>query len=153
MRGFASLLLASALLVGACYTGPSIDHFAGVLDELTVSADWELVKTETRGPDGDFECDPNVVASCPAVTRWYVVDGEASAAFKDAKAMVGAAGFEVDRELIPACDGSSSGPACSFFSSRDDDRVLVTVFRSTSDAGLDDTVEGTTVLVTATGPR
>jgi hypothetical protein len=147
-------LIAVALSVGACYTGPGIDHFAAVLNELAVPADWELVRTETRGSDGDFVCDPIVVSNCPAVTRTYVVDADPRAALNQAEGFVEAAGFELAQELIPDCEGTPSGPACSVFSSRNNDRVLVSVFRSTSDAGIKDApIEGTTVQVVATGPK
>jgi hypothetical protein len=135
---------------GACYTGPDANHFAAVLDDLLVPAEWHLTKTEIRAPDGGVRCDPVVVPSCPAVTKIYLVVAEPLAAFLVAERMVSDAGFIVERELIPTCDGPPTGPSCSFESKRDADRVRVTVYQSTHDAGLDNAPAGRiAVLVTA----
>jgi hypothetical protein len=139
-----------ALLSSACYTGPDAKHFAAVLDDLAVPGEWDLTKSEIRAPDGDVRCDPVAVSSCPAVTKTYLVEAEPLAAFQVAERMVSDAGFNVGREFIPTCDGPPTGPSCSFESKRDADRVRVTVYRSTHDAGLDNAPPGRiAVLVSA----
>lgn len=129
------LLLASAFLVAAC-TGPGAAHYVAVLDELTIPSGWELAKTQVRGPDGDQHCDPLVNAGCPAVVRYYLVDGLPVDVSKAARAAVIETGFAIDREFDSgACDAPPSAPACAFFASRSDDRIVVNIYNPGHDDG------------------
>jgi hypothetical protein len=56
----------AAVVVAGCYTGPGIDHFASVLDELVLPATWEVATTEVAGPDEEETCDPIVTVSARA---------------------------------------------------------------------------------------
>lgn len=130
-------LLAAAVLFAGCYTGPGVDHYAAILDELAVPGGWNLVRTEVRAPDAEISCDPFFGGSCPSVTRFYLAEGEPLALYEAAQGAVTAAGFRIDRELIASCDGSPTGPSCSFESMRDQDQIRISIFRSAGDAGLD----------------
>jgi hypothetical protein len=144
------LVIGASLLAGACYTGTGVEHYAAVLDEFAYPVGWELVKTEPRGPGEESDCDPVITNGCPAVARWYLVDGDAAAALRAAQRVVEGANFEVDRVIHPDCDGTSSAPACVLFSKRDADRVRVAVFRSAQGAGLDNMPVGrSAVMITA----
>ncbi len=132
-----SLLLAVAavVLVAAC-TGPEPAHYAAILDELTIPSDWELAKTQVRGPDGDQKCDPLVNAGCPGVIRYYLVDGLPVDAYRSVQDAVIEAGFVIDREFDPlACDAPPSAPACGFFASREADRLTVNIYNRGQDDG------------------
>lgn len=123
------MLLLLAWSVGGCYTGPGVDHFAAVLDELAPPADWKLVDTRRLGPDEPEAC-PVTSTECPAVTYGYLAGTDPAAAVAAAKAMVTGAGFSVVEELGPACDGQPPVPACSFISVRGADAVRVSVHAS-----------------------
>ena len=144
-------LLLTAVFVVGCYTGPGVDHYAAILDELAIPDSWDLIKSETRGPDGDTECGAVTAPSCPAATRTYISEGDPLSAFAAAEELVESSGFTVSQEFDADCEGPPQGAACVFTSSRGDDRVLVSVFRSVTDAGLSDAPsDGTTIHVVAT---
>lgn len=144
-------LLLAAVFVAACYTGPGTDHYAAILDELAIPDSWALVKSETRGPDGDSDCGAMTAPSCPAATKTYISEGDPLSAFAAAEELVKASGFTISQEFDADCEGPPQGAACVFTSSRGDDRVLVSVFRSVKDAGLSDAPsDGTTIHVVVT---
>lgn len=150
-RAIVAWLFVAALAVAACYTGPGTDHYVAILDELDIPAGWQFVKAKTSGPNGDFQCDPVVAPRCPGVTRTYIAGSDSLRAFEEAKQVADSAGFQIDQEISPACDGRGSSLACAFSASRGNDVVLVSVDRSTSDAHLEDpSAEGAVVFVTAT---
>lgn len=135
VRGNPILAVALALLVMACAGGPGPSHYAAVLDELAIPSDWELAKTEVRGPDGDVRCDPLVNAGCPAVVRYYLVDATPIEVFAAAKEAAMGAGFEVQEEFDPACNAPPSVPACRFIAARDADHIVVNVYGPGKDDG------------------
>lgn len=135
VRGIVSLFLASLLVVAGCNTGPGIDHYVSVLETLDVPADWELVKTQRRGPGEEFDCDPLVTSTCPGADRWYALSGDVAAALEEARLMVETAGFSVDRVLDPACDGPPSGSACGLRTRREADNLTWTYIHPAGAAG------------------
>jgi hypothetical protein len=141
----------AAVVVAGCYTGPGIDHFASVLDELVLPATWAVATTEVAGPDEEETCDPIVTVQCPRVTHVHVTEGDPSLLFEPgqviealhaAEGTVREAGFEIDREFLPEGDGQPSGPLCSFEASRDSDSILVTIDWAVHVVGLEDAPEG-----------
>ena len=155
MRRVVALILATALLVAACYTGPGADHYSAVLDELTIPSDWTLVKTSPRGPGLDVQCDPVTAPRCPAVTRYYVSPLDPADAFAAGEGLVVSAGFTVTQEMSPTCVLPPQGAACVFLSGRGDDRINMYIYRSPSEVdGLGPVdATGTTVLIEANGPK
>jgi len=142
VRGIFGLVLASALALAGCYTGPGPEHFVAIVDELDVPAGWEWAKSEVRGPDEDDPCDPYFSITCPSAIRSFLVNSDTADAYAQAKDVVSAAGFAITEELLPDCTGAPSGSACSFFASRDGDQLTVSVYHSGADAGLGDGVPG-----------
>jgi hypothetical protein len=151
VRGTLVLSVAMAIFAMACYTGPSAEHFEAVLNRLEIPDAWELVKSEVRSPDGDVQCQPGIgVASCPAVTRFYVVARSAVDALAQSKTVAADAGLETEDEFFQACDGPPSGPACSLQTVAEDARVRFTIYEPGRDLGLGlDVSDATTVLVKA----
>jgi hypothetical protein len=135
-----------AMVVMACYTGPDVDHYVGLVDTFDVPADWELVATQRRGPGEDFSCDPLLTSSCPGADRWYALDGDVMGALQAARHVVEAADFTVDEVLYPACDGPPSAPACTLFASRDADRVGFSIYQPGHVVGLDNPPESDVVI-------
>jgi hypothetical protein len=135
-----------AMVVLACYTGPDVDHYVGVVDTFDVPADWQLVATQRRGPGEDFSCDPLLTSSCPGADRWYALSGDVTAALQAARQVVEAAGFTVDEVLYPACDAPPSGSACTLRASRDADRVSFSIYPPGQTKGLDNPPESDVVI-------
>ena len=140
------LSAAMAILAMACYGGPGVDHYVGVLDTLDVPADWELVDTQRRGPGEDFSCDPVLTSTCPGADRWYALNGDVTAALQSARQVVEAAGFTADEVRYPACDAPPSGPACTLVASRDVDRVSFSIYAPGQAIGLDNPPESNVVI-------
>jgi hypothetical protein len=112
------MLLAVAAFIAGCYSGPSADHYVGILDELNVPPDWEVAETIAMGPDQAETCDPFFSNSCPVAIRTFRVD-EMQAAYSQAKAVLNAAGFAITLEATAGCStGSSTGPTCAIFAVR-----------------------------------
>ena len=134
VRGDPILAVAVALLVMACAGGPGPSHYAAVLDELAIPSDWELAKTEVRGPDGDVRCDPLVNAGCPAVVRYYLVDAAPIEVYVIAKKTVIDAGYEIQREFdSEACDAPPNAPACALFAAKEADQIIVNIYNMGQD--------------------
>jgi hypothetical protein len=151
---FLVLLLAGALFIAGCYTGPGADHYLAILEELSVPAGWEAAETSVRGPGEADSCDPKFTTACPVARRVYLVDADRLAARQQAEKVVTAAGFAFeDPERDSDCSsGSAGGRACDFFARRGSDRIAVRVFDSSADAGLDAGQPGlAAVIVTASG--
>jgi hypothetical protein len=143
------LILAVAVTVAACYTGPDASHFAAILDALTAPPQWELVKSEVRGPDGDVRCNPGIgVSNCPSASKEFLVDAEPLEAYREAKATVEGGGFRISDEFTPACDGRD-GADCAFVAIRGEDRVRVHVYASSEAIGIPDDGNRTAVLLRA----
>jgi hypothetical protein len=132
-RGLRYLLLAG--LLASC-ASPDPTHYAMVLDGLKVPEGWELTRTVVKAPSGgDVACTPVATDDCPAVSRYYLVPADSAVSvYSEAKGVVAAAGFILDRELFPACDAPESGPACTALAKHDKDFVDVGVFRPGDDA-------------------
>ncbi len=152
MRALLVAMLTSALLVGACYSGPDAAHYTAILDELHVPAGWQLAKSDVYSPDEADPCSPSFSKTCPGASRSFLVDGDATKAYAQAKDVISAAGFAVDEEFTPDCTGPPSGSACNFFASRNGDQLSVSVFHSAADVGLEDGVPGAVVAITAHRP-
>jgi hypothetical protein len=137
VKGILGPVLASALTLAGCYTGPSADHFVAIVDELEAPAGWQVAQTVVRGPDQSEFCNPGVSTECPAAIRTYLVEGDIDAAFAQAKEAITGAGFAVTDEATSGCSsGSSNGPPCGFFAHRGDDQLYVGVYASPGEAGL-----------------
>lgn len=121
VRGIVGLALAAVLALAGCYTAPTADHFAAIVDELRVPAGWQSVETVVHGPDEDEPCDPFFTITCPGAMRSFLVDGDPADAYAQAKEVVTAAGFAITEEFREDCTGASGESACNFFSSRDGD--------------------------------
>jgi hypothetical protein len=152
VRGVVSLVLASAVVLAGCYTGPGVDHYVGILDTLDIPADWELVATERRGPGEDFACEPLWTSTCPGAARWYALNGDLTDALEAGREMVEVSGFRVDDVDYPACDAPPSGSACTLYASRDADRVSLSIAPPGRTYGLDDPPE-VDVIITITAER
>lgn len=139
----ASLMLALTVALPGCHAGPGADHYVAVADTLAFPDDWQREKSLARGPDQEDPCAPSFAADCPGAVRWFSVQGDAIAAYTNAKQVVEAAGFSVVEEFHEGCTGRPSGPACAFVSDRETDRILVNVFHSLAAAGLGDHEPGT----------
>ena len=85
MRAAIACLVATVLLLGACYGGPGVDHYVGLLDTLEIPADWELVATERRGPGEEFQCEPFFTSTCPGAARWYALSGDLTDALESSR--------------------------------------------------------------------
>jgi hypothetical protein len=107
------------------------------------------------GPDQQERCNPSFSTACPAAIRTYFVDAEVSGAYAKAKDVVTGAGFSIADEYTSGCSsGSSTGPPCSFFADRGSDQIIVNVYHSPAEAGIDNVVPGVAaVVVTAYGLR
>lgn len=152
MRGTVVLSAAVAILAMACYGGPGVDHYVGILDSLDVPADWEPVATERRGPGEDFSCDPFLTSTCPGAGRWYALSGDVTAALMAAREMVERSGYTIDEVLYPDCDGPPSGSACTLFAAREGDRVSMSIFPPGRTTGLESPPEAD-VIVKVTAQR
>jgi len=118
------IVLLAIVLLG-CVGRPGADHYASVLDTLKVPASWELVHTTVREPGAAVSCETFVNPDCPSVHRFYRVEGMPAAAYQKAKDMLTGAGFTIDEEYHPACDGIPGGAACRVTGVKEADRVLV----------------------------
>lgn len=140
-------VLASVLLLGGCYGGPSVDHYVGILDTLDIPADWEFVATERRGPGEEFQCSPFFTAgTCPGAARWYALSGDLTDALEAAREMVEASGFHVDDVFYPACDAPPSGSACVLYASREADRISLSIAPPGRTYGIDDLPEADVII-------
>jgi hypothetical protein len=147
VRAIVGLVLAAVLAVAGCHSGPDAKHFVAILDELDVPAGWQPVRDQVRGPDQEDRCDPIVTKTmCPGANRSFVVAADPSEAYAQAKTVAEAAGFAVTAEFDPACDGID-GTACQCFTTRDDERVRISVFRSPENAGLGNAGPGVSAVV------
>jgi hypothetical protein len=125
---FAALILAP---------GPSAADYEAALDELAIPADWELAHTTVEATGTLGGCMRLMNLNCPSVTRYYLVDGEATATYDALTESLTSAGFEIDQEFGPQCDLPPSGPLCSVLVSRRDVSVHANVNRPDSgDDGL-----------------
>ena len=137
MRAALACIVASAILLGACYSGPDTDHYVGVLDAFDPPPQWSLVDTQRRGPGEAFSCEPISTSNCPGADRWFALSGEVIAALRDAEAMVEAAGYTIDHVSYPACEGPPSGAACVVRASRESHSVYVAIYPPGRNHGLD----------------
>lgn len=124
-------VVAFALLVGGLFAvlilapGPSAAQMEAVANDLDIPADWELAHTTVKSPGTLDGCIRAMDTTCPSVTRFYYVGSQPLETYRDATAMLVAAGFHVDEEFHPTCESVSSGSACSFYASSD--RAVVDV--------------------------
>ena len=125
MRGKRLLTVLVAVFVLGC-GGPDAAHYEAVLDELSIPASWELARTVVNAPGGLEDCVPGF-GPCPSVFRYYLVAGDPIDAYPEAKQMVVAAGFSIDPEYYPQCEGGGM-PACAFVAVRDSDALTVGLF-------------------------
>lgn len=146
MRGLVSLVLASAVAILGCNTGPNIDHYVGVLDALAIPADWELVETQRRGPGEAFDCDPLITSTCPGADRWYALSGDVLPAVEKGSGMLEAAGYTVEPPSPPECDAPPSGSACTVRATRGADRVSLSIFPPGRSTGLDSPPEADVII-------
>ncbi len=125
-------------LVAGCYTGPGVDHYTAILDELHAPAPWQVLQTRVHGPGDDaaVKCSPITDGGCPSVARVFLVDGDAKTALADAEDAVQSAGFTMGEVLGPRCDGAPGSPLCSFRASRGDDKVFGYIWRNPTEAGI-----------------
>ena len=145
-------LLAAGLLVAACYTGPAASHFVEVADQLSIPADWQLIESVSHGPDQPDGCDPLIGLFCPAEIRTYIVDRDATDVYSEASDMVRSAGFELSPDQVPCTSTTRPDVACELWARRDGDALVVFVYRTLADAGLNDPSSGkTAVKVTVYG--
>jgi hypothetical protein len=153
VKSIVGLMLATTLLLIACYTGPSAGHFVAVVDELDVPAGWQVAETVVRGPDQVERCDPGLSNDCPAAIRTYLVEADVAGAHRQSKDVITGAGFSITDEATSGCSsGSSTGPPCGFFAERGSDHLYVGVFHSPAEAGLENEVPGVVaVMVRAFG--
>lgn len=140
------LSAAMAILAMACYGGPGVDHYVGIVDAFDVPADWQLVATQRRGPGEDFSCEPFLTSTCPGADRWYGLDGDVSAALQSARQVVEASGFTVEEVRYPDCDAPMSGEACGLVVRRDADRAYFSIYRPGQAIGLDNPPESAVVI-------
>jgi hypothetical protein len=61
--------------------------------------------------------------------------------------MVEQAGFEIEQELHPDCDGQSSAPACVLITKSDAGHVRVTVYPPGRDVGLEEVQGGRRIVL------
>jgi len=122
--------------------GPAPEHYVAVLDELSVPADWELVCLTVNAPGGpDVSADPGVprkltdcaIGDCPAVGRYYLVDGPPVDTYPVAKQLLLDAGFDLDRDSGADCDLPPSSAACVLGGHKEGDRVQVCIFNPGDD--------------------
>jgi len=133
-----------AILLAGCGQGP--EHYVGVLDELSVPADWQLVYLVVDAPGApDVSGDPGVprkledcaLISCPWVARYYLIDGQPIDIYPTATALLTDAGFKVTSELTAGCDRPETGLGCGVKGALDGDEVWVSIFHPGEDpAGL-----------------
>ncbi len=128
-------LLVVAVLFAACTPRPGADHYAAVLDELSVPSGWELVHTTVREPGGaEWQCDLVINPDCPSVHRFYLTNTPAADAYHAAIAMATDAGFIVKNETRPTCTSKLPwSPQCLFFATKAYNELAVNVFNPGDD--------------------
>jgi hypothetical protein len=150
MRGIIAPAMAMVVAMVACYTGPSASHYVAILDELHFPR-WDLAATEVRGPGEEFPCHPGIgVSNCPSAAKKFLVAAAAEDVYAEARSVVEGAGFVVDQEFSPDCDGRG-GADCAFSAMRDKDRVRVHVYRRGEALGLDDGDRDITAVLVSAG--
>jgi hypothetical protein len=119
------LLVALVILlaVGACAVP---DHYVSVLEGLSIPSAWAFAETRVTGSGGNQDC-AFFLPKCPHVSNYYYVDGVPSHAYAEAKDMLARAGFNLDEEFHPDCDGGGGG-ACTAVSSKGSDDIQVVAF-------------------------
>ena len=138
------MLVVIAAMAASCAGGPDISHYAGVLDQLTIPAGWELVHTTLRAPGGgDKDVDPSrptdtigcsgLFGECPSIVRYYLVGGQPVDAYTAAKQVMLDAGFDAQSDSGPTCDEPSGGPICMLSGTRESDNVRLTINRPGDD--------------------
>lgn len=134
MTGKRLLAVVAVLVFGCVAPVPDAAQYEAVLDELAIPADWDLALSKVIAPDTEPNCG-GLFGDCPRAFRYYLVDGETgSDAYVNAKAMVIAAGFEVEQEVRPNCDADPPRtPACGFSASRDSNGLQVSLFNPGKD--------------------
>ena len=134
MRGKPLLARVAVLAVACVASVPDAAHYQAVLHDLAVPPAWDLALSKVITPDTEPNCG-GLFGDCPRAFRYYLVDGETgSDAYAEAKAMVIAAGFEVEQEFRPNCDADPPRtPACGFSASRDSDGLQVSLFNPGED--------------------
>jgi hypothetical protein len=150
MRGIIAPAMVMVVAMAACYTGPAASHYVAILDELHFPR-WDLAAVEVRGPGEAVACNPGfMVTNCPSASKRFLVEATAEDVYAEARSVVEAAGFVVEREFSPECDGRG-GADCAFSAMRDTDRVRVHVYRRGEALGLDDGDRDITAVLVSAG--
>jgi hypothetical protein len=128
LKGLILRVVIAVFLVG-CASGPDASHYAAVLDELRVPPGWELAHTTVSEPGAKVPCEP-IMGSCPAVFRYFVVGGQPAQAYLPVKQMVTDAGFRLEEEVEPGCNGleGDDRKACFLVAVRGPDLLYIQVF-------------------------
>ncbi len=146
----AAVVAAVLLSLAGCRAGPGPDHYATVLDGLSVPAAWGLVHTTVQSQGGpDKAVDPSrsqdnidcFMGECPSVTRIYLTDSGPDAVVTAARELLAGAGFAVGGKPGLPCDTPGSGPSCAVTATRGQDYVAFTVYgpgRYTNQLGIND---------------
>lgn len=125
-----------AIALTAALTGcavADVARYQAVLDDFAVPDGWELALTKSVTPDTTPNCG-GLFGDCPRAYRYYLAPGAGADIYAAAKAMVTNAGFELDQEIRPTCDGDPPRtPACGIIASRDSDLLQVSVFNAGED--------------------
>jgi hypothetical protein len=142
----AVIRMAASILLAGCYTGPSAQHFAGVVDQFVAPETWKLQKSVVQGPGEAVSCEPSTAIQCPGAYKMYRSPEDVRVTYDTAKHAVEAAGFPVTREIGADCGGPASGAACSFSATAGGDEIYVSVFRSGRDTGVSELGDAGTVV-------
>ena len=132
--GLAGAIVVALVVVGC--GGPGVSHYAAVLDEV-VPAGWELAEESVGAPVVFDNCMP-MVPECPSVDRYYLVPGAPVDAYLGAKEALSEAGYVLDQDSGPECDGVPGGPMCFLGGDRGDDSVHVSIYPPGSTDELED---------------
>jgi hypothetical protein len=143
LAGAARVAFLGLVVIGC--GGPGVSHYAAVLDEV-VPAGWELAEESVGAPVVFDNCMP-LVPECPSVDRYYLVSGAPVDAYLGAKEALSDAGFVLDQDSGPECDGTPGGPMCFLGGDRGHDSVHVSIYPPGSDVDLEDPPPDRTILV------
>lgn len=143
------LALAAAVVFSSCVGGRDLSHYVALIDELSVPANWELVRETISEPGGENGCS-RLNPGCPSITRVYLADEKPVAVFPIAQEILTSADLEIEQAIAPTCDAPPSGAACFVVGGRDSDSVRISIFNPGAEQGGHGIADPTRSLVVVT---
>lgn len=132
VRGIVALML-SVVALGC--GGRDIAPYPTTITDLALPSTWQVVKTIVQTQGGQPSCVELIDGNCPAITKYYVVDGKLSSLLSDVQDAASRHGFADIRVNSPDCATATSSvaAACFMTASKGEMALEVTVYRPGQD--------------------